>query len=384
MKTTFNDFGLTDQQKMIRDSVLALLEDKLPREKIKALDNEGEFPFEAYQALADAGWMALPYPEEYGGMGGSNKDLAILAEALGYHYGGIAVGYLNSVVYAGMNIAHSGSDEIKRRFLPKVISGEWKLSIAISEPGGGSDVASIKTRAVRDGDDFVINGQKLYITNAHVADYIILVTKTTHEGGHKGLTLFLVDTKLPGVTIRKMDMLGRRTSRTNEVYFDNVRVPATNILGEENKGWRALMAGLNRERMCLAVSGAGNTQKVVDYTVDYATQRVQFGKPISEYQAIAHKLVDMRIMAETARALCYRVADMLDAGLNPVAETSMAKIVATDNNFNAANMGLQVFGGAGYTMEYDIQMFFRDSRVGPIGAGTNEIQRNIIAKLMDL
>jgi alkylation response protein AidB-like acyl-CoA dehydrogenase len=245
-------------------------------------------------------------------------------------------------------------------------------------------VANIKTRAVRDGDQYVINGSKVFITDAHVANYVILATKTQADAGQRGLTLFLVDTKTPGISIRPMDMLGGRTTHQNEIFFDDMRVPAANMIGKENDGWRQLMKGLNMERMCIAAQSAGNTQAIVDYTVDYATQRIQFGQPISHFQVTQHRIVDMRIMAENARLISYRVADMLDAGIDPVIETSMAKIVATDNNFICANLGLQIFGGAGYTMDYDIQRYFRDSRVGPIGGGTNEIQRNIIAKRMGL
>ncbi|HRH86769.1 MAG TPA: acyl-CoA dehydrogenase family protein [Rubrivivax sp.] len=384
MKTSFEPFGLNEHQRMIRESVLDLLADVLPRQRIKALDAAGEFPHEAYQALGAAGWMGLPFPEEHGGSGGSNKDLAVLAEALGQHYGGVAVAYLTSVVYAGMHLLHSGSAHIKRSYIPRLARGEIKLSIAMSEPKGGSDVASIGTRAVRDGGAYVIDGSKIYITNAHVADYLVVVAKTKPDAGHRGVSMFLVDARAPGITVRPLEMLGRRTTHANEVFFDAVRVPADHLLGEENAAWRGLMKGLNMERMCIAASGAGNTQAIVDYTVDYATQRLQFGQPISRFQVIQHRIVDMRILAETARLMSYRVADMLDAGLDPVLETSMAKIVATDNNFACANMGMQILGGAGYTMEYDMQMYFRDSRVGPIGAGTNEIQRNIIAKRMGL
>lgn len=384
MESTFNFFGMNEHQRMIRESVLALLARALPRKKIKELDTAGEFPHDAIHALAEAGWMGLPYPEAYGGMGGSHKDLAVLAEALGYYYGGIGVAYLLSTVYAGMHLLHSGDETIKQNFIPRLVSGEILLAIAITEPSGGSDVANIKTCAVRDGDQYIINGSKLYITNVHVADYVIVVTKTLADAGHRGLTMFLVDTKTPGLSIRPMEMLGRRTTHTNEIFFDDVRVPAANMLGKENGAWRGLMKGLNMERMCIAASGAGNAQAIVDYTVDYAKQRIQFGQPISQFQVTQHRIVDMRILAENARLICYRVADMLDAGIDPVIETSMAKIIATDNNFACANLGLQIFGGAGYTMEYDIQMYFRDSRVGPIGGGTNEIQRNIIAKKMGL
>ncbi len=383
METT-NLFGLSEEQRMIRENVLDLLERVMPREKIKQLDKAGEFPFEAYQALADAGWMGLAYPEEFGGAGGSNKDLAVLIEAMAYHYGGIATAYNTTIVYAGMHICRHASKEVREELMPKIINGTAKLALGLTEPGAGSDAASIQTKAVRDGDEYVINGQKLYTTCAHVADYLILVTKTRPGSGHKGMTIFLVDAKQPGVTIRPLDMLGRHTTHANEVFLDNVRTPANWMIGEENEGWKNLMDCLNVERMCIAAVGAGNTFKILDYTLDYAKGREQFGRAIGKFQVIQHKLADMRIKAETNRLFLYRVADLLDNGQNAVMETSMAKVVATENNFEVANMGMQIFGGAGYTTAYDIEMMLRDARIGPIGAGTSEIQRNIIAKLMEL
>lgn len=381
---TVNLYGLSQEQLMIRDSVLELLARVMPPEKIRALDKNGGFPHEAYAALAEAGWMGLIYPEKHGGMGGTFKDLTVLVEAMAYHYGGIATAYLTTIIYAGMHVARHAREDVAREIMPKIISGEALLSVAMTEPGTGSDVAAIRTRAVRDGDDYVINGSKLYITCAHVADYIVVVTKTDPALGHKGVSLFLVDAKAPGVTIRPLDMLGRHTTHANEVFFENVRTPAAWMLGEENRGWYNLMGCLNTERLAIAAVAAGNAFKVLDYTIDYATQRIAFGQPISKFQVNQHKLVDMRILAENARLIVYRVAELLDNGQNANLETAMAKIVATDANFRCADTGLQIMGGAGYTMEYDMQMFFRDARVGPIGGGSNEIQRNIISKIMGL
>jgi alkylation response protein AidB-like acyl-CoA dehydrogenase len=378
---TVNLYGLTDEQRMIRESVLDLLARVLPREKIKAMDKSGEFPFESYQALADAGWMGLAYPAKYGGTGGTNKDIAVLVEAMGYHYGGIATAFMTTI-YAGMHLYLHASEDVRAQFLPKVIRGEIKVALGLTEPSAGSDAASIRTSAIRDGADYVINGQKLYTTCAHVADYLVIVAKTTPEGGHRGMSIFVVDARQPGIRIRPLDMLGRHTTHANEVFLENVRTPASWMIGAENTGWQSLMDCLNVERLCIAAVAAGNCFKVLDYALDYAKQREQFGKPIARFQAIQHKLADMRIMAENARLLLYRVAELMDNGQPAVMETSMAKVVATEANFNCANIGLQILGGAGYTTDYDMEMFFRDARVGPIGAGSSEIQRNIIAKLM--
>jgi alkylation response protein AidB-like acyl-CoA dehydrogenase len=385
----WNTFGMTEQQVMMRDSVIDLLQDKLPPEKIRALDRAGEFPMEAYQALADAGWMSLPFSEDVGGAGGNHKDLAVLVEAMAYHYASIATAYLTTVIYAGQHIALHGSEHLKKAYLPGIMDGSIRMAIALTEPGAGSDAAAITTKAERRGDHYVITGQKLYITCAHVAHYLVAAVRTgdpsqPETSGHKGISMILIPTNAKGVEMRMLDTLGRRTTRANEVFLDQVEVPVENLIGPENKGWRGLMKCLNMERMCLAAAGAGNMQHVIDYAKDYAVDRVQFGQSITKFQAVAHKFADMRIKAELTRLITFRVADMLDAGVEPRIETAMAKVVSTDNDFDCASMGMQIMGGAGYMMEHDMQRFFRDSRIGPVGGGSNEIQRNIIAQLMGL
>ncbi|MEJ7930570.1 acyl-CoA dehydrogenase family protein [Ramlibacter sp. AN1015] len=381
-----NTVGLTEDQRMMREGVLDLLSRHLPWENVRKMDEAREFPHEAYQALADAGYIGLFYPEELGGMGGSYRDIAVFLETLGYYYTGIAQAITTSAVYAGMHVAKFGTPELQRELVPRIIDGTAKLALGMSEPGTGSDVAGIKTYAERRGDEYILNGNKVWITCAHVADYLVVITRTDRDGAsrHQGISTLLVDARAPGVTIRPLAMLGRRTTHANEIFFDNVRVPATNLFGGEGRAWRNIMSCLGLERLGLAAISAGHCFKITEYARDYAKQRVQFGKPISEFQVMQHKLTDMLILSETARQMVYRTADVLDAGLPAVAEASMAKIVATENNFKCADIGMQVLGGAGYSMEYDMQMFFRDSRVGPIGGGTNEIQRNILAKQMDL
>jgi alkylation response protein AidB-like acyl-CoA dehydrogenase len=378
-----NTFGLSEEQLLIRRNVLELLERTLPWSLIRKLDEERKFPHEAYNALAEAGYLGIFYPEEYGGMGGSHKDFVSFIETLGYYYTGIAQAVMTSVVYAGMHVVKFGTPELKREIVPKIINGKAKLALAMSEPGTGSDVAGIKTAAVRDGDQYILNGQKVWITCAHVADYIVVVCKTNPGAvRHQGMSILLVDAKAPGIRIRPLKMLGRRTTHANEVFFEDVRVPVTHILGKENAAWKNLMKCLAFERMTLAAISAGHCFKITDYATEYCKNRIQFGQPITSFQAVSHKLVDMAIMSETARQSAYRVAELLDAGQDVVKEVSMAKIICTDNNFKCADLGLQVMGGAGYSTEYDMAMFFRDSRVGPIGGGSNEIQRNVIAKQM--
>jgi alkylation response protein AidB-like acyl-CoA dehydrogenase len=379
----YKTFGFTDEQVLMRDNVLALLARVLPPEKVRALDERSEFPQEAFEALAEAGWLALPFPEELGGVNASNKDMAVFIEAMGYHDYGARSAYMTTVVYGGGHLQHHATPELRDELLPRLIRGEVKMAISYSEPESGSDAAGIRTRAVRDGDDYVINGQKIYSTNAHVADYLVASVKTDPDAGRHGLSLFVVDTKLPGVEIRPMDALGARTSRPNEVFLDDIRVPSRYLLGEENQGWRALMRGLNQERLLLAATSAGHCLKIIEIAKAFAGSRVTFGKKITEYQAISHKFADMQMLTEQARLVTFHAAEMLDAGEDAVLETSIAKVVATENNYRVADMGVQIMGGAGYVAG-DMQRLFREARVGPIGGGSSEIMRNVIAKRMEL
>lgn len=385
MKSLVNTTGLNDDQKMVREAVLEILESTLPREEIRRIDDVKEFPEAAYQALAESGFLGLFFEEEYGGAGGTYKDITSFMETLGYHYAGMGQAVMITTVYAGGHVAKFGSDELKRRILPGVIDGSIKLALAMSEPGTGSDVAGLSTKAVRKDDGYVLNGTKVWISGAHVADYIVVIAKTDPNAErHQGLTTFLVDTKSPGVTINPLSMLGRRTTHANEVVLEDVFVPEENRIGEEGKTWKNLMKCLAGERLGLAAISAGNCYRVTEDAAEYAKQRVQFGQSISSFQVIQHKIVDMWILAEQARQATYRVAELLDAGDPAIEETSVAKIISTENNFKVSDIGLQVYGGSGYAMEYDMQMYFRDSRVGPIGGGTNEIQRNVLAKRMGL
>lgn len=384
MSELWNTFGFTDEQRLMRESVLDLLGRVLPPQAIRELDARGEFPREAYAALADAGWMGLPFREEFGGSGGSYKDLAVLVEAMAYHYASVATAYLITCVYAAQHVALFGSEKLKREVLPGVAAGKRRMAIAISEPEAGSDAAAIRTRAEKRGGHYVVSGQKTYITCAHVADDLVTIVKTDPAAGRNGISALLVDARAKGVTIRPMDTLGRRTTRPNEVFFDAVEVPVERLIGEEHRAWQGLMRCLNLERLCIAAAGAGNLMHVIDYALGYARERKAFGRQITEFQAIRHKFADMRIMAETARLATFRAAEMLDAGLDPRMEIAIAKVVATENDFAAADAGMQIMGGAGYLMEHDMQRFFRDARIGPVGGGSNEIQRNIIARLMGL
>lgn len=384
-KSLVNTTGLTDDQQMMRETLLDILAKTLPREEIMRLDGQREFPFAAYQAIADAGFLSMFFDEEYGGSEATFKDLTVLMETLGYHYAGIGQAVMITSIYAGSHLNKFGSAELKERILPGVIEGRTKLCLAMSEPGTGSDVAGIRTKAELTPEGYRLSGTKVWISGAHVADYAVVIAKTDPSAArHEGMSTLLVDLKSEGVTVNDLQMLGRKTTHANEVVLDNVLVPKENLLGEEGKAWRNLMKGLAMERLGLASIAAGNCFRVTEDARDYALQRTQFDQQISDFQVIQHRLVDMWTMAEVSRQAVYRVAELLDAGENAIEETSIAKITATENNFRCADLGLQIYGGSGYAMEYEMQMYFRDARVGPIGGGTSEIQKNVLAKRMGI
>jgi alkylation response protein AidB-like acyl-CoA dehydrogenase len=379
----YKTFNFTPEQILMRDSILGLLGRVLPAEKMLELDKTSAFPADAFQAIAADGWLGLPIGTEYGGAGASNMDMAVFIEAMGYYHYGARSAYMTTAIYGASHLQYHATEAQRQDMLPRLIAGELKMCIAYSEPDSGSDAAGIRTRAVRDGDAYVINGQKIYITNAHVSDWMVVSTKTDAEAGHKGLSLFLVDSRTPGLSIRPMDPLGSRTSLPNEVFFDDVRVPQGNLLGTEGGAWPMLMRGLNQERLLLAATSAGHCIRILELAKDFAINRKAFGKRITEYQAISHKLADMHMLTEGARLATFHAARMLDAGEDAVLETTTAKIVATENNFKVADLGMQIMGGAGY-MAGEMQRLFREARLGPIGGGTSEILRNVIGKRMGL
>jgi len=313
-------------------------------------------------------------------------ELAIFLEEAGYGWYGAGTSYFTTVVLGGYNILLYGSEAQKREVLPRIVAGRTKLAFALSEPNVGSDAAAVELFADDRGDHFVLNGQKMFTTNAHVADLIVTVTRTIRQPArkHDGITIFLVDARSPGIEIRPLRQMGRSATHTNEVFFRDVRVPREALMGRQNEGWASLNSGLGIERLSVAMMYAGTSQAILDYAMAYAKDRRQFGQPISRFQAVQHKLADMQMKTDIARLLGYRVAWMLEQGLPCFKEMSMAKLWASEALFAIANDGVQVMGGYGVLKDYDMELFFRDSRIGMIGAGASEIQRTIIARQMGL
>jgi alkylation response protein AidB-like acyl-CoA dehydrogenase len=379
------DFGFTDEQKLLRETVRKLMDAHAPPEYIRRLDREQGYPYELYAKWVEAGLLSMPFPEEYDGLGGSVIDLTIIAEELARKSPDFFMSYAGSV-FTGLNIMRKGTEEQKQTWLPKLFSGEVRMSIAISEPEAGSDIGAMRTFAVREGDEYVVNGQKLWATGAGAKNTVMNVyLKTDREKNYReGMSLLLIDNDAPGVQLRKLDMLGRRCTGTYEVFFNDVRVPADRIIGGENKGWDCVLSGLQIERVCSAAGSCGGALAAFDLTLAYAKERVQFGRPIGTNQSIAHTLADLQTEIDAARTLMWRAAWMVSEGQDALREITMAKLFASEVYVKVANAGMQIFGGYGYSMEYDIQRHFRDSRSSTIAAGTSEMQRNVLAGLMGL
>lgn len=379
------DFGFTEEQNILRDTVRRRMDELATVQYCQKLDREQLYPYELYDAWVEMGLLQLPFPEEYGGLGGTVVDITIVAEELSRKSFDFFTAWSNCV-FCGLNVLRNGTEEQRRHWIPKIMAGEVKMSVSMSEPGAGSDVGAMRTVARRDGDDWVISGQKLWATGAGAKSNVInLYAKTDPKADYRnGISLFLLDNDTPGLTIRKLDMLGRRGVGTYEIFLDDVRVPNERMVGGENKGWGCVLSGLRIERMTVAAGYCGNTQAVIDLTLEHAKQRSQFGRPIGSFQAIAHMLADMQTEADAARMLTWRAAWMLSQGMDALREISMAKLFASEAQVRIVNQAMQIFGAYGYSMEYDVQRYFRDARASTIGAGSSQMQRNLIAGLMGL
>jgi len=379
------DFKFTEEQNILRESVRRMMDRIATPDYIRQHDRERAFPDELYDAWVEMGLLRMPFPEAYGGLGGNAIDMMIISEEIsrkGFDfYASYAAG-----VFTAHTLLKQGSEEQKCRWLPRFFSGDIKLSTSMSEPGAGSDVGAIRATATRDGDYWVINGQKLWATGAGAKTNVISVYVKTDPKAHyrQGMSLFLVDNDAAGVEVRKLDLLGRGCVGTYEIFFNDVRVPRDRLVGGKNSGWECLLSGLQYERLTSAAGYHGCSQAVIDMALQYAKDRKQFGRPIGTNQAIAHMFADMQTEVDAARLLTWRAAWMIASGEDALREISMAKLFGSETFVKVAASAMQIMGGYGYNMEFDMQRYFRDSRSVTIGAGTSQMQRNLIAGLMGL
>jgi alkylation response protein AidB-like acyl-CoA dehydrogenase len=375
----------TEEQTMLRDTARKLMQRIATPDYIRKLDRERLYPYELYDAWIEAGMLALPFPEQYEGLGKDVYDMAIIAEELSVPSSDVIMA-LGGSMFCGLNVARQGTEEQKKYFLPKLLSGQIRMSISMSEPDAGSDIGAMRTTARRDGDHYVISGRKIWATGAGAKNnFINVYVKTDPKVNYRqGMSLFLVDNTSPGLEVRKLDMLGRRSVGTYELTFNDVRVPANHLVGGENNGWKCVLAGLQAERIFAAACDCGSARGVFEMALAYAKERTQFTKPIGTFQAIAHMLADMQTEIEAAWSLTLRAAAMVAAGQDALREITMAKLASSEAYVKAANTGMQIMGGFGYNMEFDMQRHYRDARAATIAAGTSQIQRNLIAGLMGL
>lgn len=377
------DFSFSQEQNMLRETVRKLMDKHAPLEMVSEHDRAGTYPYDLHKAWADAGLMALPFSADLGGLGGSVIDLAIIAEEISYTSADFFMAYAGGI-FCGLNIERKGNDAQKQKYLPKLIAGDLRMAISISEADAGSDITAMKTRAVKTASGWRISGDKLWCTGAGVKDTLLNVYLITDPkvNPRKGMSLFLIPNDLPGITLKKLDMLGRKSTGTYEVHFDDVEVSGDAIIGGENSGWDCVLSGLQVERITSAAGNIGASLAVVDLASNYAAERSQFGRTIGSNQAIAHMLADMKTKVAAARALMWQAASKVAAGENALMEISMAKLFSSETYVEVANCGMQIFGAFGYSMEYPMQRHYRDSRSATIAAGSSQMQRNLIAGLM--
>jgi alkylation response protein AidB-like acyl-CoA dehydrogenase len=371
---------LTQDERSIRDIAKRFAREKVfPR--AKEIDEGDEYPEDLFKLLAEMGYFGMIVPEKYGGVGGSLLSLCLVIEELAKVCGSTS---LNVGVQTGgmMPIIIAGNEDQKQGYLPKLAAGEYISALAITEPDAGSDVSSIKTKAYLDGNEWVISGNKCFITNGGVAHIYSVFAKTDPELGRKGISVFLVEKERRGLYFGKVEnKMGMRGSRTSEVIFDNLRIPEGNMLGKRGDGFKIAMETLRITRPTIAAQGVGIAQGAFEYALSYAKERKQFGKPITSFQAIQFMLADIATEIEAARLLVYKAASLIDRGEEDIAMiSSMAKRFATDVAMKTTIDAVQILGGYGYMKDHPVERMMRDAKLLQIYEGTNQIQRNIIAK----
>jgi len=375
---------LTEEQREIRDLVRTLARERVaPR--AAEIDKSAEFPWDIVEVLREHEVFGLPFDEEYGGTGTGALMVLIGVEELSKVCA--TTGLLLAVQELGsLGIKLAGTDEQKQRWLPKLASGEWLPAYALTEAGSGSDSAAMRTEARREGDEYVINGSKRFITNAGVAGLYVVFAKTDPEAGHAGISAFVVEADAPGFEVGRIEpKMGIKGSTTGEIFFDNCRIPADNLLGEEGEGFRIAMRILDRSRPGIGAQGLGLAQGATDYALEYAKSRETMGKPIAQHQLIAATLADMETKCEAARGLLYKCGRMIDEGADGSELTkisAMAKLYCTDVAMEVTTDAVQILGGYGYIQEYPVERMMRDAKITQIYEGTNQIQRLVIAREM--
>lgn len=374
--------GFGEQHNLFRDAVRRFVQGEIVPH-VDGWEEAGAVPHALFRRLGELGFLGIEYPAEYGGAGADFWMSVVFAEELARcRSGGVAFSVIVHTDMSSPWLAAIGTDAQKARYLPGIVSGETVCALAITEPGAGSDMAGISTRAVRDGDDWVITGAKTFTTNGVYGDLYFVAARTSDDAvRHRGLSQFLVERETPGITISKtLDKTGMRSSDTAEISFDGVRVPAGNLLGEEGRGFQQLAAGLQRERLMAAVMSVSASRQALEDCRQYVKQRQAFGKPLASLQGLRHKIADMATGIEAARGLTYHAAELFAAGDECARQVSQAKLFATETAVQVGYDAVQLHGGYGYVRETPVERFARDYRLWTIAAGSSEVMRDIIAR----
>ena len=374
------DFELTEEQRMLQD-VVARFVDEQVIPLAPQIDEDGAFPEKNFQTMAEMGLFGISIPVEYGGSEVDLLSCVLVMEQLARGCASTANTFGSHSILCTENLFRNGNEEQRRKYLPDLIAGKKIGAIGITEPEAGSDAMAMKTRAVRQGDAYILNGSKMFITNGPVADVMIVYAKTDPGSGPKGITAFIVEKDFPGFSRGKsLKKMGVKGSPTGELIFENCEVPAENILGEENKGLKVLMNGLDRERIVYSILPIGMAQGAFDVAFRYAQERVQFGKPIIEFQMMQEMISDMATLIQAGRLLGYWAAIQAGQGGKVTLEASQAKVFGSHVGMEVVNKALQVLGGYGYISEFPVERMYRDIKGIEIGAGTTQIQKLIIVR----
>jgi acyl-CoA dehydrogenase len=368
----------------LRESIRRFVANEL-RPHAREWEDARWFPNDVFTRMGELGFLGLKYPEEYGGQGGTYLHDAVLSEELGHcGSGGLAAGIGAHVGIATPPVWKFGTEDQKQRYLAPAIRGEKIAALGITEPDAGSDVAALKTRATRAEGGWSVNGSKMFITNGVRADFVVTAVKTTAEGGHHGISFLIVDTDQPGYQASKIEKMGWHASDTALISLDDVFVPDENLLGGEHEGFKLIMANFQWERLLMSLGAVAAMQATFDRTVQFVAERKAFGRPIGQFQSIRHRLADHATTIHAARCVTYDALARFAAGEDVVKEVTMAKLITQRNAFDLIDDCLQMHGGAGYMAEYELERAARDSRLGPIGGGTDEIMREILSKVIGI
>jgi len=372
----------SEEHNLFRQSLKEFLKKEvLPN--IEQWEEDRRIPREFWKKFGEMGYFGLNFPEEYGGLDLDFFYSVILVEEISKCFsGGFAILPMVQSYMSTPYILKHGSSRLKEKYLPKAIAGEMICCIGISEPGAGSDAMNIQTRAVKDGDHYIVNGSKTFITNGVYGDFMVGVVKTDPEAGANGVSLLAIDLKSEGVSARKLKKLGWHASDTAELSFDDVRVPAENLIGDEGMGFYYLMGGLQLERLVAAVGSFAGCESAINYSLKYMSERKAFGRPINKFQVLRHRIAQMSSEVEANKWFTYHCCELQNKNEYAVKECSMAKLLGTELANKVATECLQFFGGYGFMEDYKMARFFRDSRIGTIGGGTSEVMREIIAKMI--